>query len=173
MTWGRNQYLIETYGMNSRMTVGLCSVFVLQTVPTGLSWSSWPLPVNSGTANEHLRVPFGSWRSHQLFNKLFACLETRKFIACLKEPATQIYPESVESYPHLHIYFLKIHFNIIFPYTPRFSYCLFLSGFLSETLYAILISIRQSYRHLWADCLDNEGSLTSHNPIGLQALLRG
>jgi hypothetical protein len=28
-------------------------------------------------------------------------------------------------------------------------------------------------RHLWADCLDNAGSLTSHNPIGLQGLLRG
>jgi hypothetical protein len=24
-----------------------------------------------------------------------------------------------------------------------------------------------------ADCLDNDGSLTSHNPIGLQGLLRG
>jgi hypothetical protein len=24
-----------------------------------------------------------------------------------------------------------------------------------------------------ADCLDNEGFLTSHNPIGLQSLLRG
>jgi hypothetical protein len=27
------------------------------------------------------------------------------------------------------------------------------------------------YRHLWANCLDNVGSLTSHNPIGLQGLL--
>jgi hypothetical protein len=27
--------------------------------------------------------------------------------------------------------------------------------------------------HLLADCLDNVGSLTSHNPIGLQGLLRG
>jgi hypothetical protein len=26
--------------------------------------------------------------------------------------------------------------------------------------------------HLWADCLDNVGSLTPHNPIGLQGLLR-
>jgi hypothetical protein len=25
---------------------------------------------------------------------------------------------------------------------------------------------------IWADCLDNVGSLTSHNPIGLQGLLR-
>jgi hypothetical protein len=31
----------------------------------------------------------------------------------------------------------------------------------------------QPYRHLWADCIDNEGSLTSHNPIGLQVLLQG
>jgi hypothetical protein len=31
----------------------------------------------------------------------------------------------------------------------------------------------QPYRHLWADCLDNVRSLTSHNPIGLQGLLRG
>jgi hypothetical protein len=28
-------------------------------------------------------------------------------------------------------------------------------------------------RHLWADCLDNVGSLISHNPIGLHSLLRG
>jgi hypothetical protein len=28
-----------------------------------------------------------------------------------------------------------------------------------------------SYRHLWADYLENVGSLTSHNPIGLQGLL--
>jgi hypothetical protein len=27
--------------------------------------------------------------------------------------------------------------------------------------------------NLGADCLDNVGSLTSHNPIGLQGLLRG
>jgi hypothetical protein len=31
----------------------------------------------------------------------------------------------------------------------------------------------QPYRHLWADCLDNVGSLTSHNPIGLHGLLQG
>jgi hypothetical protein len=31
----------------------------------------------------------------------------------------------------------------------------------------------QPYRNLWADCLDNVGSLTSHNPIGLHGLLRG
>jgi hypothetical protein len=30
----------------------------------------------------------------------------------------------------------------------------------------------QPYRHLWADCLDNVGSLTSHNPIGLHGQLR-
>jgi hypothetical protein len=30
----------------------------------------------------------------------------------------------------------------------------------------------QPYRHLWADCLDNVGSLTSYNPIGLHGLLR-
>jgi hypothetical protein len=30
----------------------------------------------------------------------------------------------------------------------------------------------QTYRHLWADCLDNVGSLTSHNPTGLQGLLQ-
>jgi hypothetical protein len=28
-------------------------------------------------------------------------------------------------------------------------------------------------RHLWTDCLDNVWSLTYHNPIGLQCLLRG
>jgi hypothetical protein len=26
---------------------------------------------------------------------------------------------------------------------------------------------------IWADCLDNVGSLTSNNPIGLHGLLRG
>jgi hypothetical protein len=32
----------------------------------------------------------------------------------------------------------------------------------------------QTYRHLWADCLDNVvESLTSHNPIGLHGLLQG
>jgi hypothetical protein len=30
----------------------------------------------------------------------------------------------------------------------------------------------QPYRHLLADCLDNVGSLTSHNPTGLNGLLR-
>jgi hypothetical protein len=30
-----------------------------------------------------------------------------------------------------------------------------------------------TYRHLWADCLDNVGSLTSDNPIGLHGLLQG
>jgi hypothetical protein len=29
----------------------------------------------------------------------------------------------------------------------------------------------QPYRYLWADCLDNVGSLTSRNLIGLQGLL--
>jgi hypothetical protein len=31
----------------------------------------------------------------------------------------------------------------------------------------------QPHRHLWADYLDSVGFLTSHNPIGLQGLLRG
>jgi hypothetical protein len=31
----------------------------------------------------------------------------------------------------------------------------------------------QTYRHLWADYLDNVGSLTSHKPTGLHGLLRG
>jgi hypothetical protein len=31
----------------------------------------------------------------------------------------------------------------------------------------------QPVRHLWADCLDNVGSLTPHNPVGLHGLLRG
>jgi hypothetical protein len=31
----------------------------------------------------------------------------------------------------------------------------------------------QPYRHLWADCLDNVGSSTSHNPMGLHSLLQG
>jgi hypothetical protein len=28
-------------------------------------------------------------------------------------------------------------------------------------------------RHLWADCLDNVGSSTAHNPMGLHGLLKG
>jgi hypothetical protein len=35
------------------------------------------------------------------------------------------------------------------------------------------IILKRSYRHLWADWLDNVGSLTSHKPIGLHSLLRG
>jgi hypothetical protein len=31
----------------------------------------------------------------------------------------------------------------------------------------------QPCHHLWVDCLYTVGSLTSHNPIGLQGLLRG
>jgi hypothetical protein len=31
----------------------------------------------------------------------------------------------------------------------------------------------QPHRHLWADCLDNVGSSTSHNLTGLHVLLRG
>jgi hypothetical protein len=30
-----------------------------------------------------------------------------------------------------------------------------------------------NYRHVWAHCLDNVGSLTSHNSTGLHGLLRG
>jgi hypothetical protein len=33
--------------------------------------------------------------------------------------------------------------------------------------------VRRAYCHLWADCPDNVGSLTSHNPIDLQDLLEG
>jgi hypothetical protein len=29
------------------------------------------------------------------------------------------------------------------------------------------------YRHLWADCLENVGPSTSHNPMGLHGLLQG
>jgi hypothetical protein len=32
---------------------------------------------------------------------------------------------------------------------------------------------RQPYCHLRADCLDNVGTLTSHNPVGLYGLLQG
>jgi hypothetical protein len=28
-------------------------------------------------------------------------------------------------------------------------------------------------RHLWTDCLENVGALTSHNPMGLHGLLQG
>jgi hypothetical protein len=40
-------------------------------------------------------------------------------------------------------------------------------------LFAAVIDGEFKIRHLWADCLDNVGSLTSHNPIGLHGLLRG
>jgi hypothetical protein len=29
------------------------------------------------------------------------------------------------------------------------------------------------HRHLWADCLENVGTSTSHNPMGLHGLLQG
>jgi hypothetical protein len=35
------------------------------------------------------------------------------------------------------------------------------------------VSTATSSLLLWADCLDNVGSLTSHNPIGLQGVLTG
>jgi hypothetical protein len=31
----------------------------------------------------------------------------------------------------------------------------------------------QPHRHLWADCLENVGASTSHNPVGLRGLLQG
>jgi hypothetical protein len=31
----------------------------------------------------------------------------------------------------------------------------------------------KTYRHLWADCLNNVGSLTSDNSTGLHSVLRG
>jgi hypothetical protein len=33
--------------------------------------------------------------------------------------------------------------------------------------------VRQPNRHLWADCLENDGSSTYHNSIGLHGLLQG
>jgi hypothetical protein len=30
----------------------------------------------------------------------------------------------------------------------------------------------QPNRHLWADCLNNEGSSTSHEPVGLHYILQ-
>jgi hypothetical protein len=32
--------------------------------------------------------------------------------------------------------------------------------------------VRQHHRHLWEDCLDNVGPLTSHNSVGLHCLLQ-
>jgi hypothetical protein len=39
--------------------------------------------------------------------------------------------------------------------------------------FSIFLILQTIQCHLWTDCLDNVGSLTSHNPIGLQGLLRG
>jgi hypothetical protein len=32
---------------------------------------------------------------------------------------------------------------------------------------------KHPHRQLWADCLDNVGASTSHNPMGLEGLLQG
>jgi hypothetical protein len=33
--------------------------------------------------------------------------------------------------------------------------------------------VRKPYRHMWADCLENVGSLTSYSRLGLHSLLQG
>ena len=53
-------------------------------------------------------------------------------------PATCSYPEPAQSSPCPHI--LKIHLNIILPPTPGFPGGFFLSGFLTKTLYAPVLS---------------------------------
>jgi hypothetical protein len=42
--------------------------------------------------------------------------------------------------------------------------------------YAIRPEARKAdkpHRHLWADCLENVGASTFHNPMGLHVLLQG
>jgi hypothetical protein len=46
------------------------------------------------------------------------------------------------------------------------------SGSVSRNYTTKLGTQLNGYIHLWADCLYNVGSLTSHNPIGLHGLLR-
>jgi hypothetical protein len=49
-------------------------------------------------------------------------METEGSLPCPQEPATCPYPEPDQSSPRPPpSYFLKIHFNIILPFTPRFS----------------------------------------------------
>jgi hypothetical protein len=59
-----------------------------------------------------------SQESLQLVKKLHSVYETRRFINMYTRPANRLGLELDESSLH---YFLKIHFNIILPSTPRFS----------------------------------------------------
>jgi hypothetical protein len=48
-------------------------------------------------------------------------MELEFSLPCSQKPATFPYPELKESSPHIKHYFPKIHFNIIFPSTPKCS----------------------------------------------------
>jgi hypothetical protein len=45
-------------------------------------------------------------------------------------------------------------------------------NYVSEKQSAAVAEKWQLYRHLWADCLDNVGSLTPHSPTYFHGLLR-
>jgi hypothetical protein len=52
-------------------------------------------------------------------------MEPEGALPCLQQPATGPHPELDESSPHLTVPFVKIHFNIIHPSTPRISKWIF------------------------------------------------
>jgi hypothetical protein len=69
------------------------------------------------------------------------------------------------------LYFRPSKFNYFLP-VESFYFLVFLISLFQKNISLQEFNIND-YHHLWVDCLDNVGSLTSHNPIGLQGLLRG
>ena len=48
-------------------------------------------------------------------------MDTEIILPYVQQPATYLYPEPDSSTPRPRSYFLNIHFNTIFPSTPRYS----------------------------------------------------
>ena len=69
-------------------------------------------------------------------------METESSLPRLKEPTSCHYPEPDQSSPCLSppVHFMKTHFNIIFPSTPRSPKWFFPLGHPTKTLYPPLLS---------------------------------